>query len=227
MKLVLFDIDGTLLTSGKAGAEAMRITFAELYGIPDGLSGISMSGKTDPIIFEEAIAQNQLTADAAAFQIYHERYLTHLRQALSEPSRAQRLMPGVLEVLEGLASQPHIILGLLTGNSAPAAQLKLDVFDLWHYFQVGAYGGTDASDRNDLVPIAQARTRSELGCDIPASQIVVIGDTPRDIECAQVHQTCAIAVATGSYSREELVAHQPDHILDDLGDVPAVLRLLI
>jgi phosphoglycolate phosphatase-like HAD superfamily hydrolase len=135
-------------------------------------------------------------------------------------------MPGIPHLLDALAAEPHIILGLLTGNPASAAKMKLEIFDIWHYFRVGAYGGSDAVERNDLVPIAQSRTRTELGHDIPVQRIFVIGDTPYDIACARAHHACAVAVATGSYTRDDLQAHRPDHCFDDLSDVPAVLRLL-
>jgi phosphoglycolate phosphatase-like HAD superfamily hydrolase len=222
----LFDIDGTLLTSARAGAAAMQITCAELYGVPDALAGISMSGKTDPIIFQEILVRNQLTGGEGAYEAFHQRYLEHLRRTLHEPHRPRRLMPGIPHLLDALAAEPDVILGLLTGNPAPAAKLKLEVFDIWHYFRVGAYGGSDAVERNDLVPIAQSRTRVELGHDIPAQRIFVIGDTPYDIACARAHHACAVAVATGSYTRDDLQAHRPDHCFDDLSDVPAMLRLL-
>jgi phosphoglycolate phosphatase-like HAD superfamily hydrolase len=116
-------------------------------------------------------------------------------------------------------------LGLLTGNVRRGAQLKLEAFGLWQYFRLGAYG-SDASDRNVLVPIAQARARALLGYDFTPPQIVVIGDTPRDIRCAQVHGARVLAVATGRYSLGELQQHRPDHCFSDLGDIRAVLDVL-
>jgi phosphoglycolate phosphatase-like HAD superfamily hydrolase len=226
MKLVLFDIDGTLLTSAQAGFAAMQITCAELYGLPDALAGRSMSGKTDPIIFQEILVRHQLLGEEGAYDAFHQRYLEHLRHTLHETHRPRRLMPGIPHLLDALAAEPHIILGLLTGNPASAAKMKLEIFDIWHYFRVGAYGGSDAVERNDLVPIAQSRTRTELGHDIPVQRIFVIGYTPYDIACARAHHACAVAVATGSYTRDDLQAHRPDHCFDDLSDVPAVLRLL-
>ncbi len=224
MKLVLFDIDGTLLTSGMAGADAMRMAFAELYQIADGFAGISMSGKTDPAILQEALAQHQLSGEDEACEVFHERYIRHLRRTLPESGRPRRLMPGIPDLLKALASRSDIILGLLTGNFAMGAQLKLESFDIWHYFRVGAYG-SDAGDRNALVPIAQERTRTLLGYDIAPQRIFVIGDTPRDIACAKAHEARSVAVATGDYELEALQQHQPDYCLPDLSDVPAVLRI--
>jgi phosphoglycolate phosphatase-like HAD superfamily hydrolase len=225
MKLVLFDIDGTLVNTGRYGADAMTRAFTEMYVIPDGFTGIRMSGKTDPAILQEALDNHRLSLSAGAFETLHERYIFHLRHALQEPARPRRLMPGLPHLLETLATQEHILLGLLTGNVVMGAQLKLESFRLWQYFRLGAYG-SDASDRNVLVPVARERARQLLGYDFTPTQIVVIGDTPRDIRCAQVHGAVAVAVATGSYSLTELQQHGPDHCFTDLGDIPTILSVL-
>jgi phosphoglycolate phosphatase-like HAD superfamily hydrolase len=225
MKLVLFDIDGTLVNAGRAGADAMTKAFAALYRIPNGFANIRMSGKTDPAILQEALDNYRLQLADGAFATFHERYIFYLRHTLQEPARPRRLMPGMPHLLEALATQEDVLLGLLTGNVAMGAQLKLESFGLWRYFRLGAYG-SDASDRNALVPIAQARAGMLLGYDIAPTQIVVIGDTPRDIRCAQVHRARVVAVATGSYSIAELQQHRPDHCFSDLGDIQAVLRVL-
>lgn len=224
MKLVLFDIDGTLLTSGFAGVDAMRLAFADLYQIADGFAGISMSGKTDRAILEEALLLHRLAISEDAHTLFYDQYIQYLRRTLYEPGRPQRLMPGIPPLLEALAGQADVILGLLTGNYAIAAQLKLEAFGIWQYFRVGAYG-SDAADRNVLVPIAQERTRILLGQDVPPQQTFVIGDTPRDIACARAHNAWAIAVATGNYTRDELQEHQPDYCLSDMSDVATVLRI--
>jgi phosphoglycolate phosphatase-like HAD superfamily hydrolase len=225
MQLVLFDIDGTLVNTDRAGADAMTQAFAEMYGIPEGFAGIRMSGKTDPMILQEALDNHRLALAAGAFEAFHERYIVHLRHTIQEPTRRRRLMPGLPHLLEALATREEVLLGLLTGNGIMGAQLKLEAFDLWRYFRLGAYG-SDASDRNALVPIAQARAHQLLGYAMAPRQTVVIGDTPRDIRCAQVHGARAVAVATGSYSLAELQQHQPDHCFSDLGDIETVLRVL-
>jgi phosphoglycolate phosphatase-like HAD superfamily hydrolase len=225
MKLVLFDIDGTLVNTGKAGSDAMTKAFAELYRIADGFAGIRMSGKTDPLILQEALDNHRLQLADGMFEAFHERYIFHLRHTLQEPERPRRLMPGLPHLLDTLAAHADVLLGLLTGNVALGAQLKLEAFGLWQYFRLGAYG-SDASDRNALVPVARTRARAVLGQDISPAQIVVIGDTPRDIRCAQVHGAQAVAVATGSYSMTELQQHQPDYCFSDLGDIQSVLRVL-
>ena len=225
MKLILFDIDGTLVSTGAAGSDAMRQVFADLSGIPDGFAGVEMSGKTDAAIFREALTKHQLDESTIPLALFHERYIPQLRLALQEPHRQRRLMPGLPAILAALASQSDIVLGLLTGNFALGAQLKLESFGLWHYFQLGAYG-SDHHDRNELVPIAQQRVQALLGHTITAPQTVVIGDTPRDIACAHVHGAQAVAVATGSYTVVELQRHQPEHCFEDLGDVATILRVL-
>ena len=224
MKLVLFDIDGTLLTSGFAGVDAMRLAFADLYQIADGFAGISVSGKTDRAILEEALMLHRLLISDDAHTLFYDQYIQYLRRTLYEPGRPQRLMPGIPQLLEAMAGQADVILGLLTGNYAIAAQLKLEAFGIWQYFRIGAYG-SDAADRNALVPIAQERTRILLGHDVPPQRTFVIGDTPRDIACARAHNAWAIAVATGNYTLDELQAHQPDHCLSDMSDIATVLRI--
>ena len=225
MQLVLFDIDGTLVNTDRAGADAMTKAFVEMYRIPDGFAGIRMSGKTDPMILQEALDNHRLPLAEGAFAAFHERYILHLRHTLQEPARRRRLMPGMPHLLEALATQEEVLLGLLTGNVMMGAQLKLEAFGIWQYFRLGAYG-SDAGDRNALVPIAQARARQLLGYNIAPRQIVVIGDTPRDIRCAQVHGARVVAVATGSYSLAELQQHRPDHCFSDLGDIQTVLSVL-
>jgi phosphoglycolate phosphatase-like HAD superfamily hydrolase len=225
MRLVLFDIDGTLVNTGRAGADAMDLAFAELYQIPKAFASIHMSGKTDPSILQEALTHHRLQLDAAALTAFQERYIFHLRRTLQEPTRWRRLMPGIPLLLDTLRARADVLLGLLTGNMATGAQLKLEAFGIWHHFRLGAYG-SDAIDRNALVPVAQARARALVGHDFLPAQILVIGDTPRDIACARAHGARVVAVATGSYSVEELQQHEPDHCFMDLGDISAVLRVL-
>ncbi len=224
MKLVLFDIDGTLVSTGAAGFDAMRHAFAELYGIPEGFAGIEMSGKTDTAILREALTNHQIDEAAVPVEVFYERYISRLRLTLQEPHRPRRLMPGIPDLLAALVGQPDLVLGLLTGNFAMGAQLKLESFGIWQYFRLGAYG-SDHHDRNALVPIAQQRAHVILGHTIPAQQTFVIGDTPRDIACAHVHGARAVAVATGNYPVDDLRRHTPEYCFGDLGDVPAIVRI--
>src|SRR4029453_19687014 len=140
MKLVLFDIDATLIRTGAAGADAMRDVFAELGGIPDWFAGIQMSGKTDIAIFREALIHHQLDEAMVSVDAFHERYISRLRLTLQEAHRPRRLMPGIPHILDTLVEQPDLVLGLLTGNFAMGAQLKLESFGIWHYFRLGPFG---------------------------------------------------------------------------------------
>jgi phosphoglycolate phosphatase len=224
VKLVLFDVDGTLVSLGDADADAMTRAFAELCGVADGFAGIEVAGKTDPAILREALARHRVDERAVPVEAFCARYIPHLRATLQEPHRRRRLMPGIPALLEALNGQPDIVLGLLTGNVAVGARVKLEAFGLWQYFRLGAYG-SDHVDRNALLPIAQARAEALLGSRIPAGRTFVIGDTPRDIACAQVHGARAVAVATGEYPLAELCRHQPEFAFADLGDVPALVRI--
>lgn len=226
MKLILFDIDGTLISTGLAGADAMQWTFAELHNIPNAFAGIEMSGKTDPAILYEAMTVHNVPPHEHAVHTFHEGYIPHLRRALQQPERQRRLLPGFPELLDLLAARDDLVLGLLTGNFAMGAQLKLESFGLWQYFRLGAYG-SDHHDRNALVPVAQQRLHALLGHAIPGQRIYVIGDTPRDIACARAHGARAIAVATGSYSVEVLQQHQPDYCFVDLSDTAQVVQILL
>jgi phosphoglycolate phosphatase-like HAD superfamily hydrolase len=226
MKLILFDIDGTLISTGLAGSDAMQWAFAELYNIPNAFAGIEMSGRTDPAILYDALTAHNIASHEHAAHTFHECYIPHLRRALQQPERQRRLMPGFPALLDLLAARDDLILGLLTGNFAMGAQLKLESFALWQYFRLGAYG-SDHHDRNALVPVAQQRLQTLLGHAIPGQQTYVIGDTPRDIACARAHGACAIAVATGSYSVEALQQHQPDYCFVDLSDTAQVVRILL
>jgi phosphoglycolate phosphatase-like HAD superfamily hydrolase len=138
MKLILFDIDGTLVNTGRAGADAMTKAFAEMYRISDGFAGIRMSGKTDPIILQEALDNHRLSLAEGAFEAFHERYIFHLRHTLQEPARRRQLMPGMPHLIEALATQEEVLVGLLTGNVIMGAQIKLESFGIWQYFRLGA-----------------------------------------------------------------------------------------
>src|SRR5256885_14546557 len=145
--------------------------------------------------------------------------------SLELPRRAGKLLPGVLELLERLKSRPHLVLALLTGNVSRGAQLKLDHYGVWHFFEFGAFAD-DHQDRNRLGPFARARAKEKHGREFSASEIDVIGDTPRDIACGKALGARTIAVATGTWSRENLARHQPDILIDDFSDVGRLINTL-
>ena len=225
MTLLLFDIDGTLVSTGLAGGDAMGRAFEEIHGVADAFAGIEMSGKTDPAILREAWDGAGIEPDKRDLQAFHDCYVQHLKDTLGESERQRHLKPGLPGLLDAVASRKEVVLGLLTGNFVTGAQLKLESFGVLHYFRVGAYG-SDNEDRKALVPVAQLRARQFCVTYIAPERTFVIGDTPRDIECAKAHGVNAVAVATGNYSLDDLRAHQPDLSFADLGDQEAVLEAL-
>jgi phosphoglycolate phosphatase len=145
--------------------------------------------------------------------------------SLELPRREGKLLPGVLELLEKLKSRPHLVLALLTGNVSRGAQLKLEHYGVWHFFEFGAFAD-DHQDRNQLGSFAVARAKEKHGREFSAAKVDVIGDTPRDITCGKAFGARTIAVATGTCSREQLAEHQPDFLIDDLSDVDRVIDTL-
>lgn len=225
MTLLLFDIDGTLVSTGLAGWDAMGRAFEEIHGVADAFAGIEMSGKTDPAILREAWEAAGIEPAERDAKAFNDCYVRHLKDTLREPLRERHLKPGLPGLLDAVARRSDVVLGLLTGNVVTGAQLKLESFGVLHYFRVGAYG-SDNEDRKALVPVARLRARQFCVTYIAPERIFVIGDTPRDIECAKAHDVKAVAVATGNYSLEDLQAHQPDLCFADLGDQEAVLEAL-
>jgi len=145
--------------------------------------------------------------------------------SLELPRRKGELLPGVLELLERLKSRPHVVLALLTGNVSRGAQLKLEHYGVWHFFEFGAFAD-DHRDRNELGRFARARAKEKHGREFAASEIDVIGDTPRDIACGKALGARTIAVATGRWDREELAKHHPDFLIDDLSNVETIMDTL-
>lgn len=225
MKLLLFDIDGTLLLSGGAGRRAMEKAFEEVFGVPSGFQGIEMAGKTDTGILEEALRNQDIRASDEQIQTFKQRYFDLLQDEIRKPSERQRLMPGIRELLDHLSRHPEVVLGLLTGNWRQSGLIKLRHFSLADYFKIGAFA-EDAPSREGLVPVAVERYRALTGQKPAADEVWVIGDTPRDVACARPHGARAIAVATGTYSFEELAAARPDALFRDFSDLDSFLRML-
>lgn len=217
-KLLLFDIDGTLLRVHRAVNRAVvGGVVARLLGHHDELPELELHGKTDPQIFLEIAAQLQLERhDAEARlqpleQVITEEWERHLNQETVE------LLPGVVDLLERLAQLPNVYLGVLTGNVASGANAKLRPHGLQKYFTVGAYG-SDSAVRNHLPPIALRRAAQFHGHSFQPSQTLIIGDSHRDIECARGSGLRALAVATGGLSLDQLRTHSPDYLAETLLD---------
>ena len=222
-KLFLFDIDGTLLTSGGAGERALRLGFRDRFGIDDDLSSIEIAGRTDSGIVREMLAAHRLPATPENIAAFLDGYLHHLAQEI--PRTPGRLLPGILPLLDALQPRADIVLALLTGNLARGAEIKLRHYGVWHYFEFGAFAD-DHHDRNQLGPFAQARARAQRDIEFPPERIFVLGDTPHDIACARAIGAKAIAIATGKFSQADLAAHTPDFLFEDLSDLDAVLAAI-
>ncbi len=225
-KLVLFDIDGTLVLTGGAGIRAMNSAGRSVLGAANLLDGIQVAGRTDWIILQDALRRRGETLDDELFARLRDEYIARLREEIAKPGEGVKgVMPGVRELLPRLQSRGDVVLGLLTGNFEQGARLKLEHFDLWRYFQCGAFGD-DAADRNALVPFAVERARGCGAGDIPYEQVLVVGDTPHDVACADAVGAVPVAVATGNYSVQQLRETGAQIVLEDLSDTEGFLQLV-
>lgn len=223
VKLVLFDIDGTLLTSGGAGERALRLGLKDRFGIEDDLRDIEIAGRTDSGIARQVLRKHHLPETPENITRFYDGYLHYLPLLL--PETPGRLLPGVVPLLEALKARADVVLGLLTGNLERGAALKLTHYGVWDYFEFGAYAD-DHHDRNELGRFACARATERHGREFPAEQIYVLGDTPHDIACARAFGARAIAIATGSFTLEQLADARPDSLFADLSNLPDVLAAL-
>ena len=225
--LILFDIDGTLLLSGRAGLRAMTRAFDLTFGITNAFEGQHFGGRTDSYLVSRALQANAMPDTPEQHERFRNTYIPLLAEEIEHPGTGHKgLMPGARELLEALADHDHLHLALLTGNYREAAEIKLQHFELWDFFEWGAFSD-DSADRNALVPIARRRAETY---DIPGEaieRVIVIGDTPHDIECARVAGAKSIAVATGGFTVDQLREAGADEVLPDLSDTSKVIDLLL
>jgi phosphoglycolate phosphatase len=213
-RILLFDIDGTLVSTGGAGAVAWKRAFDELYGIPADIGEFTDAGMTDPDVGAktfEAVLHRKPTPRELAQVV--QRRLEHLPEAVAE-SKGYRVLPGVPERLKQLSHEGHL-LGIITGNGDGAAAIKLARGDLNRWFTFGAYASAGV-DRAGIVRRAVERGEAMLGKDVPNMEIYVIGDTPLDIQAAHAVDCTAIGVATGHYDTAALREAGADHVLESL-----------
>ena len=225
-KILLFDIDGTLLLSGRAGYRALSRTFEELFGVPGGFDGIPVAGRTDSLILNAALQRAGVEVDDEARTRFHTRYCELFADEIQLPGPRKGLMPGVDGLLRALAGEESVSCGLVTGNFAKPARIKLEHFGLWRYFHFGAYGD-DAPARNELVPIAVERARRNKVTVTAPDDVVVIGDTPLDVACAVAAGARSVVVATGSYDEPALRQTAADAVLMDFSDTGRVIDVLL
>jgi phosphoglycolate phosphatase len=214
MRLILFDIDGTLIDSGGAGTRSLNLAFKKVFSIEDAFHGISMAGKTDTQIMKEGLMKHGISTDGNLSKVV-DNYLRHLKEEINNDRR--HIKPGVHEILEKLSFIKDAALGLLTGNLEPGARIKLEPFSLNQYFPSGAFGSDD-EDRNNLLPIAIKKFEELVRKKIDTDECIIIGDTPRDVECAHIYGAICIGVATGPYLLDELIEAGADYVLKDLSD---------
>jgi phosphoglycolate phosphatase len=213
-RILLFDIDGTLVSTGGAGAVAWKRAFDDLYGIPADIGKYTDAGMTDPDVGAktfEAVMHREPTPHELAQVI--QRRLEHLPEAVAE-SEGYRVLPGVPERLRQLSRDGHL-LGLITGNGDGAAFIKLSRGDLMRWFTFGAYA-VAGIDRAGIVREAVRRGEAMIGRDVPNTEIYVIGDTPLDVQAAHAAGCTAIGVATGHYDADALSAAGADRVMDTL-----------
>ncbi|MFN2316506.1 MAG: HAD family hydrolase [Gemmatimonadales bacterium] len=228
-RLVLFDIDGTLLLSAGAGRRAIMAAMEDLLPAGQDYQQVRFDGKTDPQIVAEllAAAGDAEPDNPATIGRVLDRYVALLERELSAGERRAELLRGVADLLDALERESSVMLGLLTGNVVPGAHLKLRAAGLDPgRFRVGAYG-SDSHHRPDLPPIATRRAADLLGHEPEGDRVVIIGDTPADVTCGAGIGARAIAVATGAYPIEELEAYLPWRAFPDLGNTDAVVEAIL
>jgi phosphoglycolate phosphatase len=214
VRLVLFDIDGTLLRTGGAGMRAFAKVFASEFGSLDGFERLKFAGRTDFSLVREFFSLHAIAPTPENFQRFFERYVFWLDHLLREGKT--EICHGVWEFIGHLRSLPRPpLLGLLTVNIRLGAEIKLRQAGLWEVFETGAFAD-DHEDRCQIAAVARQRGSRLLGEPLEDRQVLVIGDTPFDIQCARAIGARSLAVATGGASLEELRRHQPDWAVTDL-----------
>ncbi|HNV70858.1 MAG TPA: HAD hydrolase-like protein [Candidatus Ozemobacteraceae bacterium] len=223
-RLVLFDIDGTILSAGRSGLKALEQAVIEVLQAPRGLDGISLSGNTDRnVLLEISRRDGSPLPDEETIQRFVLRYAEVLRREIMGTGS---LMPGIEAILRRLSELPHVLIGLVTGNFEVGAEIKLDRFGLRHFFQVGAFGG-EHHDRGELVGMAIKRAEAKLAGSIRPEHITMIGDTPNDVKACKPWNIRSLAVATGSHPVNELESAGATWVLPSLEASDEVLERLL
>jgi phosphoglycolate phosphatase-like HAD superfamily hydrolase len=218
VKLVLFDVDGTLLTASGAGKRALDRALRDVYGTAGPIDAYDFRGGTDPQIVRDLLRLAGLddAVIGAREAALYRRYEAFLEAEVGD-GRGVTVYPGIPELVEALVSRADAVVGLLTGNIEAGARIKLQPTGLLPHFRLGAYGSDDG-DRTRLPRVAAGRAEALVGRAFGGPDTVIIGDTPRDIGCARAFGARAIAVATGWHSVDDLAAHRPDHVFADFSD---------
>lgn len=226
-KLILFDIDGTLLTTHGVASRAFRYALIEVYGRTGPIDRYDFHGRTDPQIARELLRMDGMddAAIEAGLEDLWRIYLVGLRRGLAAPDADTAVLPGVVPLLDALHAGGRHLLALLTGNIEEGARLKLEAADLWQRFDFGAYG-SDHERRDRLPAVAVRRARERTGLQFRTRDVVIVGDTPFDVTCGRDLGVWAVAVATGKHSAAELADAGADVVLDDLRDTDGAIAAI-
>jgi len=229
MRIILWDIDGTLIHSVRTGGykEYTIPVLEEIFGTSGRLAEMRVSGMTDLQIVYEALNDAGISREdiLARADVLVSRLTEEARRITGNGVKFFEVLPGVRETLQALADHPRYESALVTGNIKPMAQLKMELVGLDHFFTLPGAFGDESHNRRDLPARAAERIRNHLQMDLAPEQFIVIGDTPNDIDCARHFGARAVAVGTGRfYSTEEILTHRPDKFLRDLSDPDLVLR---
>jgi phosphoglycolate phosphatase len=217
IRLVLFDIDGTLIRTAGAGVKAFARTCEMEFKVPNGTEGLSFAGRTDPSIVREFFKRYGIEPKPENFQRFFDSYVFWLDHLLEQTSGA--VLPGVADWITELQSQPNgPVLGLLTGNIRLGAQIKLSHYGIWHHFATGGFGD-DHEDRDQIAAVARARGCRLCNEPLRGEQILVIGDTPLDVKCGKAIGAKTLAVATGTFAAEQLSGCGATWVAKDLRQV--------
>jgi len=227
MRLVLFDIDGTLIRSSRIGRKVVAQALTDVFGTAGPIRHLSFAGKTDLAIILDLMMAEGLSESEIRLNLPHvyNQMVVHARRFF--PQAGLTACPGIGDLLKHIVNSGRNVLGIQTGNINLTAPLKLQAAAIEpEQFSIGAYG-SDAIDRSDLIPIAWARAKRKTGRSFTGEDTIVIGDTPADIDCAKVNGATSVAVSTGSYSGAELAKSGPTYLLDNLVDLPLSLLSLL
>lgn len=224
--LVLFDIDGTLLLTGGAGTRSMQEAARELFGPRFAFDGVEVAGRIDSAIWSDVARANGIVDPEARHASFRDAYVRHLARRLATEPTVEAL-PGVRQLLDALREFELLTLGLLTGNYPESGRLKIEAAGLdMSWFPVAAWG-CDAATRRELAPLAMSRHEALTGRTLEAGQVVVVGDTPHDVDCARANGCRSLAVATGWHEAGDLAACGADLVVDDLSRTDSLVKWIL
>jgi phosphoglycolate phosphatase len=227
MRIVCFDIDGTILSTDGAGRRAIHAALLDVLGTAGPIDTFRFDGRTDGEIVRRLAEAAAVTHDDALVDRVIARYVENLRAELAKPGHETTVYPGVRELLDALEPRTDCVIGLLTGNVQGGARAKLQSAELdFGRFRVNAFG-SDHHVRSELPAVAQRRARDILGHDVPGSDVVIIGDTPADVQCGKGIGARAIGVATAAYTMEQLRDAGAYAVFADLSDTARVLEAIL